>query len=97
VVLAIIGDCLKRILHILKERNDPYPLELIRKQAASDYVIVILIRDAIGVEIPDSKVSVCVLSEDGRDHKTPGREFYRQIDYKEMLEMIFSCDTVVTW
>ncbi len=93
---------MKRILHILKERDDAYPLELIRKQAETDHVVVILIRDAIGVEIPDSKVSVCVLSEDRKDQEIqnpvfPGPVPHRRIGYKEMLEMIFACDTVLTW
>jgi hypothetical protein len=88
---------LKRILHILKEREDAYPLEVIQKQAASDHVIVILMRNAIGVEIPDSKVSVCVLSEDGKDEETLCHHLQRRIGYKEMLEKIFSCDTVLTW
>jgi len=93
---------LKRILHILKEREDAYPLELIRKQAESDHVVVILMRDAIGMEIPDPKVSVCVLSEDGKDQKiqnyaSPTHVPHRRIGCKEMLETIFSCDTVLSW
>ncbi|MFQ5580220.1 MAG: hypothetical protein ACE5FZ_06375 [Nitrospiria bacterium] len=87
---------MKRVLYILKERNDAYPLDLIQEQAASCYVTVILIRGAIGLEIPDSKVSVCALSEDGKDQGLSDK-VYRQIDYKEMLETIFACDTVLTW
>ncbi len=91
---------MKQILHILKRRDDPYPLCVIREQAASHRVTVVLIQDAVNAELSDSLhhlgVSVLVLSEETTPIPPSGTADTR-IGYREMLSSIFSADTVAIW
>ncbi|HEY5599062.1 MAG TPA: hypothetical protein VIK48_00110 [Candidatus Manganitrophaceae bacterium] len=85
---------MKRILHILKRKNDPYPLEIIRKQSETNEVTVILIQEATHLELKGTKASVSILREDQEEGRPAS---YPSIGYKEMLDRIFNADLVVTW
>lgn len=85
---------MKKILHILKKKEDSFPLDIIRKEAGSNEVSVILIQEAVDLNVNGIGAKVFVLSEDLKDQKNPS---YPRIGYKEMLEFILDADTVVTW
>lgn len=85
---------MKKILHILKRKGDPFPLGIIRKEAGSNEVTVILIQDAVDLDLNGTAAKVFALSEDSKDSKSAS---YPRIGYKEMLEFILNADTVVTW
>ena len=85
---------MKRILHILKRKEDLFPLEIIRKEAGSNEVSILLIQDAVGLNLNGLGAKVFVLSEDLKD---PQNRSYPQIGYKEMLDFILKADSVVTW
>lgn len=73
--------------------DDPAWFEIIKTQAESNEVKVILIQEAVGLEMNGIKASIFVLSDDAARIKTS----YPRIGYKEMLDSIFESDTVVTW
>ena len=87
---------MKKVLHILK-RKDDFSLEIIRKEAGSNEVTVILIQDAVGLHLNGSGAKVFILSDDLEELKDRKRLSYPTIGYKEMLDAILSADTVVTW
>lgn len=84
---------MKRILHILRRKDDPTPLEIIRGQSESNELVIILIQDAVGLELKGIKGEVFTLADDlkGREPAHP------QISYKEMLGYILDSESVVTW
>lgn len=83
---------MKRILHILKRKDDPSPLKIIQKQAEGNDVTVVLIQDAKDLGLALKGVKVLKLSEAGA---APAAEPI--LGYKELLDEIFKADTVVTW
>ena len=84
----------KKILHILKEASDVYPIKLIQTQASSSDLSVILIQNATDLEPEKLDGKIAVLLDDlSPSHQSP----YPKIHYKEMLEMIFESDSVVIW
>lgn len=85
---------MKRILHILRWKEDPAPLEVIRGQAESNDLTVILIQDAVGLELKGVKGRVFALAEDLKDG---GASAHPPISYKEMLGYILDSENVVTW
>ena len=84
---------MKRILHILKRKDDPKAVEVIRTQAQSNAVTVLLIQEAVDLELQGIKARVFALAEDARQKKP----FHPQIGYKEMLDHVLDSETVVTW
>lgn len=67
---------------------------MIQKEAGSGDVTVVLIQEAVSLELNGLDATVLVLSEDSKE-TTPTS--YPRIGYKEMLDLIFRADTVVTW
>lgn len=84
---------MKRILHILKRKDDAGAVEVIRAQAESNEVTVLLIQEAVDLELQGMKAKVVALAEDAKNQKA----FHPQIGYKEMLDYILNSETVVTW
>ena len=87
---------MSRILHILKEINQPEALAIIAKQAkqpAQD-LFVLLIQEAVRLQ-PDLPAKIYVLEEDARTRGVASR--FETINYSKMLDMILSSDSVVTW
>jgi hypothetical protein len=84
---------MKRILHLLKRKDDSFALDIIRKEIGSNEVSVILIQDAVDLDLRGIGANVFILSEDLKDLTSA----HPRIGYKEMLEFILNADTVVTW
>lgn len=84
---------MKRILHILKRKDDPAPLEIIREQSGSNEVVVILIQDAAGLELKGIKGEVFALADD-LEGETPA---HPPIGYQKLLGYILDSESVVTW
>lgn len=80
---------MKRILHILKQKNN-VPLDIICQQAMEVSVEVVLIQEAVSVLIDG--LAVFVLEADLLE-----KTAYKTISYPQMLEKIFNADTVVIW
>ncbi|MEK6684684.1 MAG: hypothetical protein AABY46_08520 [Nitrospirota bacterium] len=87
---------MNRILHILKEINQPEALAIIAKQAkqSSQELSVLLIQEAVRLQ-PDLPAKIYVLEEDARTRGGTSR--FETINYSKMLDLIFSSDSVVTW
>jgi sulfur transfer complex TusBCD TusB component (DsrH family) len=85
---------MKRILHILKRKDNPAPLEIIREQSESNELVIILIQDAVGLELKGIKGEVFALADDLKGGETPA---HPPIGYKEMLGYILDSESVVTW
>lgn len=85
-----------RILHILKEINQPEALAIIAKQAkqSSQELSILLIQEAVRL-LPDLPVKVYVLEEDARTRGVASS--FETINYSRMLDLIFSSDSVVAW
>ncbi len=71
-----------------------FPLDVIQREAGSNEVTVILIQDAVDLNLNGSGTKVFVLSEDLKDPKNIS---YPRIGYKELLDAILNADQVVTW
>jgi hypothetical protein len=84
---------MKRILHILRRKDDPTPLEIIQRQSESDELVIILIQDAVGLKLKGIKGQVFTLADDLKG-ETP---IHPSIGYKEMLRYILDSENVVTW
>ncbi|MBI3805130.1 MAG: hypothetical protein HY282_15380 [Nitrospirae bacterium] len=82
---------MKKILHILKVKDDPSPLKIIQKQAETNAVTVVLIQDAGELKVDLKGVTVWKLAEEGVAPSGP------TLGYKELLDEIFKADMVVTW
>ena len=78
----------------MKKKDDPFPIEIIRKEAGSNEVSVILIQDAVDLRLDETGAKIYVLSEDLKDSQNSS---YPQIGYKEMLDFILTADSVITW
>lgn len=85
---------MKRVLHILKRKDDAFPLEIIRKETQSNEVNVVLIQDAVDLNLNGIVAKVYLLSEDSKNSKNSSDP---RIGYREMLDLILAADTVVTW
>lgn len=84
----------RKILHILKDERDQYPLGLIQQTTASCDASILLIQNAVRIAPPELKGDIFVLSDDlPPTESTP----YRTIEYQAMLDLIFESDTVITW
>lgn len=90
---------MKRILHILKRKDDSNAVAVIRTQAQSNEVTVLLIQDAVDLELQGVKGQIFSVAEDdvAEDEKPSKNAFHPQIGYKEMLGYILDSETVVTW
>ncbi len=81
---------MKRILHILKKKDAPLAMEVIRNEALTHAITVILIQEATALCVEGGAVFVL---EDDAPASTP----YPKIGYSQMLDAIFQADQVVTW
>lgn len=84
---------MKKILHILKKKEDRFPLDIIQKEAGSNEVTVLLIQEAVDLDLNGWGAKVFVLSDDAGESKS----VYPRVGYKEMLDFILNADAVVTW
>ncbi len=81
-------------LHILKSKDNRYALELIEKQGPSNSITLLLIQDAVEMDLSGLKIPCFVLSGDLKSEQQSPHE---KIAYAEMLRLIFKADTVMVW
>jgi len=85
---------MRKVLHILKNPNDAYALEVIKIDAGKNQVSLLLIQDAAGMALEGIKDNIFVLAD---DLEAGAKTAYPKVGYHEMLQMIFENDTVITW
>lgn len=85
---------MKRILHILKRKDDPIALEIIRKESVLNEVTVLLIQEAVDLDLNGIRANIFVLDEEAEGQNSLR---YPKIGYKEMLDQIMRSETVATW
>jgi sulfur relay protein TusB/DsrH len=85
-----------RILHILREINQPEAMAIIAQQAkqSSQELSILLIQEAVHL-LPDLPAKIYVLEEDARTRGVTSR--FETINYSTMLDLIFSHDSVIAW
>lgn len=85
-----------KILHIMRERNDPLALKAVMEagRGGTEEVGVLLLHDSVLSALPEG-VSAYACKDDveargiGAPHPT--------LDYGEMVRLIFQYDSVITW
>jgi|GEM_PF-4073199 len=86
---------MRKIIHIIKNSNDPHALDVIDEQRKNDQVYLVLAQGAVSMMPPLPKEAVFVLKEDAAERQfTPA---FPTIDYAELLKLILDADAVVTW
>jgi sulfur transfer complex TusBCD TusB component (DsrH family) len=86
---------MKKILHIVKNPDDPHALEVISRQGNGNELSVILIQDAVRVEPSLPGGALFVLGEDAAERGVAPRS--KVIGYEQMVELILKADSVVVW
>ena len=82
-----------KVLHIVRKRGDAYPMLMAASQkAAGDDVKTLLLHDAVLTCSGDAS-SFC-LKEDA---EARGVGCGSQVDYKDVIKMLFDADSVVNW
>lgn len=85
-----------RILHIVKNKHDTLALSIAKEQALANDVSVLLVHDAVLIDnspINSLKVFACkddVLARGGGIQ-------YRQVDYTEIVNLVFDNEQVISW
>ncbi len=86
-----------KILHIVREPDDPCPFEYALRQVSSgqNEVAVLLIHNGVysKKELPDVKTIVLKDDMEARGIDT-GHE---TTDYNRMIDLVFEYDRVITW
>jgi len=85
-----------KILHLIRNRNDQYALELAwtQSQQPDTEVIVLLLHDAVLTTLNTRlKTYACQADIIARGIISP----YEALDYAQIVELIFECDRVITW
>jgi len=83
-----------KILHIIREINDKRAVETARAQAASHDVTVLLLQDAVLSRFPwEGEIVACREDLEARG----GRPGVREVEYRDIIRMIFGHDRVVMW
>jgi len=87
---------MEKTLHILKDEASEEPLQLLQAAGAegSTDFAVLLIQDAVRLN-PSLNVPVYVMGDDLK--KRGASSSHRIVSYDEMVEMILSAETVMTW
>ncbi len=85
----------KKILHVLKSRQDPYALELLHEQQeAGAEVSVLLLHDAVLTPVDGiEKVYACRDDVEARGGTAAGEI----VDYDAMLSFFLEADSVICW
>jgi sulfur relay protein TusB/DsrH len=93
---------MQRILHILKESQSSIALEMIREEGKNSQqeVNILLIQEAVRDDLSlGNALKVYILKEDleERGLSSPEGGIHTLINYKQMLELLYRVDKVVTW
>lgn len=84
----------KKTLHILKNKKDQTPLDFIKQIEGAQKIAIILIQNAVLMDLSVLKTQPLVLTE---DPCLGTKTSHQKISYEEMLAMIFEYDAVVSW
>ena len=86
---------MQKILHIIKDLNDPTPIDIAKKQADSNEIGLLFIHDAVLGNLSSDFAKVYVLDADvrARNLNIEGEI----VDYDEMVQLLFEYDKVVSW
>ncbi|MDO8688927.1 MAG: hypothetical protein Q7R39_02775 [Dehalococcoidia bacterium] len=83
-----------KILHVIREIDDKRAFETARAHAAEHQVTLVLLQDAVLSRFPwDGEV--CAGREDLEARG--GRTGVREVEYRELVGMIFGHDRVIMW
>ncbi len=83
-----------KILHMVREIADGRALETARAHAAEHEVTLVLLQDAVLGRFPwDGEVCVCREDLEARGAQSKARE----VEYKDIIRMIFGHDRVIMW
>lgn len=86
---------MKKIVHIIKDPEDPHALPVIAAQMKENQVHLVLIQEAVGMEPAFPNETISVLKEDASERKVTPK--YHTIGYQEFLDIILRADAVTTW
>lgn len=82
-----------KILHMIRNRGDVFPMDIAAAQkAGGDDVKVVLIQDAVFSCVCDPSSFCCK-----EDAEARGVGCGNQVDYKDIVKMVFDSDSVVNW
>ncbi len=82
-----------KILHILRKRADAYPMQVAADQKAEgNDVQVVLLHDAVLSCRGDASTFCCK-----EDAEARGVSCGSQVDYNQIVNMVFEADSVVNW
>lgn len=84
----------KRTLHILKNKTDRVPIDLIKHIEKFQKIAIVLIQDAVEMNISPLKTPALVLLE---DLPSFAETSHQKITYDQLLDLIFEYDAVVSW
>lgn len=83
-----------KLLHIIREMGDKRAFETARAHAAEHQVTLVLLQDAVLSQVPwDGVVCACREDVEARGVKTE----YKEVEYRELVGMIFGHDRVIMW
>ncbi|MGA2193011.1 MAG: hypothetical protein ABSG42_06520 [Nitrospirota bacterium] len=82
-----------KILHIVRKRGDAYPLNIAKLQnKGGDEAKVLLMQDAVFSCAGDGASYCCK-----EDAEARGVGCGQQVDYNQIVQMVFDADSVVNW
>ena len=91
---------MKPILHIVKNRNDKQAVEIIGAQARDNAygVAVVFIQDAVSSP-PVADTRTCALAQDAKtlDNTSRMNSGVELINYDDLLNLIFSVESITVW
>lgn len=86
-----------KILHILRNPNDRYPVEIATiQQDNGDEVAILLIQDAV-LSAPGGDLPLYVGQTDAEARGVRSRGGAALLSYDEMVTLIFEYDSVILW
>ena len=82
-----------KVLHIIRKKGDTYPLSIAATQkSGGDDVKVLLLQDAVLSCSGDASSFCCK-----EDAEARGVSCGNQVDYSQIVNMVFDADSVVNW
>ena len=82
-----------KILHILRRRGDAFPMQVVADQkAGGNDVQLLLLQDAVLSCTGDGSSFCCK-----EDAEARGVSCGSQVDYNQIVNMVFEADSVINW
>jgi sulfur transfer complex TusBCD TusB component (DsrH family) len=83
-----------RVLHLIRDPDERFGLEMARRQAATDAVVVVLLQEGVRLAAPPA-VPTVALSEDVRARAEPAG--WQLIDAPHLIRLLETHDRVFIW